>query len=90
MPITAELHDGTRLEFPDGTDPAVIDRVVKKHLAPAPAPAAPPTLKQQVQSSFAGRTLQGARDPIDAGAQLLPRQTRSATGSAAKPSAWTR
>lgn len=29
MAITAELHDGTRLEFPDGTDPAVIQRTVK-------------------------------------------------------------
>jgi len=42
MPITAELHDGTRLEFPDGTDPAVIQRTVKnvmgaKTEAPKPA-----------------------------------------------------
>lgn len=70
MPITAQLHDGTRLEFPDGTDPGVIDRVVKSHLS---APQAPATTRQQVQSSAAGRTLQGARDPIDAGAQMLPR-----------------
>lgn len=34
MTITAELHDGTRLEFPDGTDQAVIDNVVKDHLSP--------------------------------------------------------
>jgi hypothetical protein len=33
MPITAELHDGTRLEFPEGTDPAVIQRTVKSVLA---------------------------------------------------------
>jgi len=33
MAITAELHDGTRLEFPDGTDPAVIQRTVKSVLA---------------------------------------------------------
>lgn len=42
MAITAELHDGTRLEFPDGTDPAVIQQTVKKVLAsrePASAPA---------------------------------------------------
>lgn len=30
MAITAELHDGTRLEFPDGTDPAVIQATVKR------------------------------------------------------------
>lgn len=29
MSITAELADGTRLEFPDGTDPAVVQRTVK-------------------------------------------------------------
>lgn len=30
MTITAELFDGTVLEFPDGTDPAVISRVAKE------------------------------------------------------------
>lgn len=30
--ITAELHDGRILEFPDGTDPSVIQRVVKQTL----------------------------------------------------------
>ena len=30
MTITAELFDGTKLEFPDGTDPAVIARVAKE------------------------------------------------------------
>ena len=29
MAITAQLHDGTELEFPDGTDPAVVQRTVK-------------------------------------------------------------
>lgn len=29
----AELHDGRRLEFPDGTDPAVVQATVKKVLA---------------------------------------------------------
>lgn len=33
MAITAELHDGTKLEFPDGTDPAVIQKTVKNVLA---------------------------------------------------------
>lgn len=32
MPITAELHDGRRLEFPDGTDPSVVQATVKRML----------------------------------------------------------
>ena len=32
MAITAQLHDGTKLEFPDGTDQAVIQRTVKSVL----------------------------------------------------------
>jgi hypothetical protein len=31
--MRAELHDGTILEFPDGTDPAVIQRTVKTYLS---------------------------------------------------------
>lgn len=43
MTVYAELHDGRKLEFPDGTDPAVVQATVKKMLgAPAqtdqPAP----------------------------------------------------
>lgn len=37
------------------------------------AQKAAPTLRQKVISSTPARILQGARDPIDAGAQLLPR-----------------
>jgi hypothetical protein len=33
--ITAELHDGRRLEFPDGTDPAVVQATVKRVLGSA-------------------------------------------------------
>lgn len=32
MTVTAELHDGRKLEFPDGTDPAVVQATVKKVL----------------------------------------------------------
>jgi len=38
MSIFAELPDGTRLEFPDGTSQDVIDRTVKKHIADARNP----------------------------------------------------
>ncbi len=33
MPIKARLADGTVLQFPDNTDPAVIDRTVQAHIA---------------------------------------------------------
>lgn len=32
MAITAEMHDGTRLEFPDGTDPAIIQATIQRVL----------------------------------------------------------
>ena len=70
MSITAEMHDGTRLEFPDGTEPAVIQRTVQSLLVKQKPTA---TTGQKVQASAPGRILQGARDSIDAGAQLLPR-----------------
>jgi hypothetical protein len=44
MAIQAQLADGRVLEFPDGTEPAVIQQAVKRMLAqeqPAPQPAAP-------------------------------------------------
>ena len=43
MTIEAELFDGTVLEFPDGTDPQVIQKVVKTQTAQrrTAAPAAP-------------------------------------------------
>ena len=44
MAIEAQLADGRILEFPDGTDPAVVQSTVKRMLAggqPAPAAAAP-------------------------------------------------
>lgn len=39
MAITAQLADGTRLEFPDGTDPAVIQRTVKNVIGQQAQPA---------------------------------------------------
>lgn len=37
MTIEAELHDGRVLEFPDGTDPAIVQATVKRMLGPAPS-----------------------------------------------------
>ena len=46
MAINVELFDGTILEFPEGTDPTVIDRVAKQETTarnqPAPAPGETP------------------------------------------------
>ena len=38
--MKAILHDGTELEFPDGTDPAVVQATVKKVLGQQAAPPA--------------------------------------------------
>lgn len=46
MAITAQLEDGTRLEFPDGTDAAVIQRTVKGIISQRSAPAAAPASAQ--------------------------------------------
>tara|TARA_R110000868_G_scaffold161112_1_gene391050 strand:- start:2602 stop:9096 length:6495 start_codon:yes stop_codon:yes gene_type:complete len=45
MTIEAQLADGRVLEFPDGTDPSVIQATVKRMLAPAPAKEAGFSLK---------------------------------------------
>lgn len=45
MAITAQLEDGTRLEFPDGTDAAVIQRTVKGIISQRSAPAAPASVQ---------------------------------------------
>lgn len=66
MAITAELHDGRVLEFPDGTDAAVIQRTVKKMLgvsADAQASTSTPSEKppaQQFMQNLAGSIIGGA------------------------------
>lgn len=54
--IEAELADGTVLEFPDGTDPAVIDRVVKQQVTgSAPSPKAQDTKALREQGKVDAR-----------------------------------
>jgi hypothetical protein len=72
--IPVELADGRRLEFPDGTDQAVIQQTVRRLMLPKP------TARQQIQASAPMRAVQGMRDPIDAGAQLLPKGLEAVTG----------
>jgi hypothetical protein len=63
--MRAELHDGTVLEFPDGTDPAVIQSTVKKLLAERQG-------GEPAQAMSKGeRFAQGMADPIHGGAQWL-------------------
>ncbi len=91
MPMYAELHDGRKLEFPDGTDPAVIQATVKKTLGlsePA-APAEPSTLQTIIDvarhASPAGvagvGAARGVKDVIDTGADWLSRGFDKLTGS---------
>ena len=68
MTITANLADGRVLNFPDGTDPAVIQATVKKMMAqhqpseqapapasqPAPEPASQPAPEQSFGQQFMG------------------------------------
>lgn len=66
--IEAELHDGTVLEFPDGTSPDVVQRAVKQHLGGTTAPT---TLGQDIKQG-AGNLLAGAvRGAGSIGATLL-------------------
>ena len=51
MSITAELEDGTTLEFPDGTDTAVIQRTVKKMIGQQQPPS---TARVALQSAAKG------------------------------------
>jgi hypothetical protein len=60
MPVTAQLDDGRTLEFPDGTEPSVVQATVKKMLAPKTA-----------QPSALDRVMTGLADPVHGGAQML-------------------
>ena len=51
---TAMLADGTQLEFPDGTNPDVISKVVKQHIAGTVQHQEAPTLMQNVMSKVGG------------------------------------
>lgn len=74
MAVQAQLPDGRVLEFPDGTDPAVVQRTVKRVLGvaePTPAPAAPaePVPMGNISDEMVA-ALQGVTEP-----QAEPRKT---------------
>lgn len=59
MTITVELFDGTRLEFPDGTDQSVIARVAKEQTAAKQGtakPAANPTAMSEGMAELSNMT----------------------------------
>lgn len=64
MAIYAKLFDGTVLQFPDETDPAVIERVAKEQTASrrAAEPVAPPK-----ESTILGEAKRGAKQFISTG-----------------------
>jgi hypothetical protein len=73
MPVTAQLHDGRTLEFPDGTDPSVVQATVKKVLgAPAQQEAPKPTdWKQSVRQGAGDLVAGGIRGAGSIGATIM-------------------
>lgn len=68
MPVyTVQGPDGRtyKIEGPEGATAEQLGEVITSRSAP--------TLRQKIVSSAPARLLQGMRDPVDAGAQLLPR-----------------
>lgn len=61
---------------PEGTPPADLIRMAQDQLAAKPKPA---TTSEKMLASYAGRFAKALKDPIDAGAQMLPRALSSAT-----------
>lgn len=57
MTITAVSADGTQHQFPDGTNPSVIDKVMKDYVTSQPAPEQPSVMDRIVASPI-GRAVQ--------------------------------
>ena len=58
MSVYAELHDGRRLEFPDGTDPQIIQSTVRKVLGAQQAPEQEPTTWEKIRP-YVAPTIEG-------------------------------
>lgn len=69
---TVQAPDGRsiKVEAPEGASDADLIRIAQGQLAATTAPA---TSGEKLLASPLGRTAKGLKDPIDAGAQLLPR-----------------
>ena len=77
------LPDGRVLNFPDGMSQEDMSAAVLSLTQAAQPQAEAPqaTLDQRLTASVPGRVLQGVRDPIDAGAQIIPRALGTAAGA---------
>lgn len=78
MTIPVELHDGRKLEFPDGTDPAVIQRTVKKLIG------VPEIAPEQPTASQRPKLNSGILPNIGFGVAMEP-LAKMASGMIAKP-----
>jgi hypothetical protein len=73
MPVTAQLADGRTLQFPDGTDPSVVQATVKKVVSggsvapPAPTSPAPASATPKAGSPRLGPVASQAARPIAEG-----------------------
>jgi hypothetical protein len=82
MAIKAELFDGTILEFPDGTDPSVIQNTAKRLTQERQAAAEPEPTKDTGILSMAGRALaRGAKQTGSLLGDVLPAMAASAVGA---------
>ena len=80
MAIYAELFDGTRLEFPDGTDSAVIARVAKEETAKLQTKAAVPQPPAAEATPAERRTYAATEVPLAAAKNLPASAKQFATG----------
>lgn len=71
--MSAEKYAQWIVDNQDKQGTPEFETVAKAYEAARSQDASMPTLKQKITASVPGRVLQGVRDPIDAGAQLLPR-----------------
>jgi hypothetical protein len=85
MSVTAELHDGRRLEFPDGTAPEVVQATVKKVLSGAINKSTPDaTAKQEKPSGWEATADPLSKSIVGAGEAGLSMLTSATSGLLAR------
>jgi len=77
MAVFAELADGRRLEFPDGTDPAIVQSTVKKVLAGTPSRAPEPRSLLSEAGRQVGLTARHGIEGVGGALDLLASPIRS-------------
>lgn len=85
MTIQAQLADGRVLEFPDGTNPAVIQQTIKSMLAQEPAPAEVTPEVAPAAPQAAPTAPFGAMAPV--APQAIPEEQAVAMGAPEEPTA---